>query len=335
MTATPSVPALGKIRGMDALASPGGTFAILALDHRNTFARLVAALHGGTTRWEDVVAEKARLAGALIGDATAALFDPVYAAAPLVARGVMPGGKGFLVAVERTGYDDGSEGRVTVLEPDWSVAAIKRMGAAGVKFLVYYHPDAPIAAHQRALVERIGEECARHDLVFVLEPVTYPIGPGQTKEDPAHQAELADLVVETARQLVPLGVDLLKCEFPSVPGVEDHAGMVAACRRITEAVEVPWVVLSGGVAFERFEAQVTAACTAGASGFLAGRAIWKEAMAITDPAGRDTFLREIAAPRMAALARIAAGATPWRARPSAGRFAAIGEGWQKAYSAAC
>jgi tagatose 1,6-diphosphate aldolase len=324
----------GKIRGLDALASPAGTFAILALDHRGTFAKLVTAVNGREADWADVVAEKVRLAAALLGPSTAALFDPLYAAGPLVARGVIPGSKGFLVAVERTGYDDGAEGRVTVLEPDWGVPAIKRMGAAGVKLLVYYHPEAKNAAAQRAVVERIGEECARHDLVFVLEPVTYPILPGQPKDDPRHQAELADLVVRTAEDLVPFGVDLLKCEYPVVPGTDDHAGMVAACRRISDAVDVPWVVLSGGVAFDLFERQVAAACEGGASGFLAGRAIWKEAMAIADVAGRDAFLRDVAAPRMRRLAVIAEKAVPWRDRPSAADAAAVAEGWQRAYDAA-
>lgn len=323
----------GKIRGLDALASPAGTFAILALDHRGTFAKLVTAVNGREASWADVVAEKARLAAALIGSSTAALFDPLYAAGPLVARGVIPGSKGFLVAVERTGYDDGAEGRVTVLEPGWGVPPIKRMGAAGVKLLVYYHPDARNAAAQRAVVEQIGEACAKHDLVFVLEPVTYPILPGQPKDDPGHQAELADLVVRTAKDLVPYGVDLLKCEYPVVPGVDDHAGMAAACRRISDAVEVPWVVLSGGVAFDLFERQVKAACEGGASGFLAGRAIWKEAMAIGDAGGRDAFLRDVAAPRMERLGALAAHAVPWRRRPSAAGIDAVAEGWQKAYAA--
>jgi sulfofructosephosphate aldolase len=38
-------------------------------------------------------------------------------------------------------------------------------------------------------------------------------------------------------------------------------------------------VLSGGEPFERFHAMVRVACDAGASGFVAGRALWRDCVA--------------------------------------------------------
>ena len=74
---------------------------------------------------------------------------------------------------------------------------------------------------------------------------------------------------------------------------------------------MPWVLLSAGVDFEQFKPQVQVACACGASGFLAGRAIWKEAAAMST-AERATFLQDVARDRLRQLLVIAAAdARPW------------------------
>ncbi|MBA3852506.1 MAG: hypothetical protein H0X59_09110, partial [Chloroflexi bacterium] len=71
----------------------------------------------------------------------------------------------------------------------------------------------------------------------------------------------------------------------------------------------PWVVLSAGVPLERFEAAVEAACRGGASGFLAGRAIWSDAIALD---GLEARLETVSAPRLARLGQLVdALARPW------------------------
>lgn len=321
---------LGKIRGLDAIAAPNGAFAMLALDHRGSFARMTAGLFDGEASWEQVVAEKARLARALLGHASAVLMDPLFASGPLVARGVVPGRVGFLVALERSGHETTDRGPINVIEPGWTAEAIKRMGAAGVKLLVQYHPEEPTAAEQERFVAEVAEACASWDLVLVLEPISY--APRGEKSDRDFAEALPDLVVEIARRFDGSGADVLKLEAP-LPGETPHEEAVAACRRISEATRLPWVVLSGGVPFDRFLAQVRAACEGGASGFLGGRAIWKEAMAIREEAARDAYLERTAAPRLAALRAVAdACATPWRERPLAQEVEALAEGWHRTYA---
>jgi tagatose-1,6-bisphosphate aldolase len=56
-------------------------------------------------------------------------------------------------------------------------------------------------------------------------------------------------------------------------------------------------LLSAGVDFEQFEPQVVAACEGGASGFLAGRAIWKEGVALA-PDERQAFIAGTATDRL-------------------------------------
>jgi tagatose 1,6-diphosphate aldolase len=61
---------------------------------------------------------------------------------------------------------------------------------------------------------------------------------------------------------------------------------------------VPWAVLSGGINFPAFLGQVEIACRNGASGFVAGRAIWSEALTIRSTVKRDAFLAAVAVKRL-------------------------------------
>ena len=91
--------------------------------------------------------------------------------------------------------------------------------------------------------------------------------------------------------------DLLKLEWP---------GSAEGCRRVTEALgAVPWALLSAGVGFDDFVARVRTALDNGASGFIAGRAIWGEAVKLTG-AARVEFLEKTAVPRLATLSDLLA-----------------------------
>src|SRR5207245_1037852 len=68
------------------------------------------------------------------------------------------------------------------------------------------------------------------------------------------------------------------------------------CETINAAARVPWVILSAGVDIQEFLVSVDLACDAGASGFLCGRAIWKEAVPrFTDEEEMNAFLENEAA----------------------------------------
>jgi tagatose 1,6-diphosphate aldolase len=109
------------------------------------------------------------------------------------------------------------------------------------------------------------------------------------------------MVVRTAAELSPLGADILKVEFP-VDGEQekDETAWMQACSELDSASAIPWVLLSAAVDYEIFLRQATIACEAGASGILAGRAIWKEALKL-DGEERRRFLGGIALERMECL----------------------------------
>jgi tagatose 1,6-diphosphate aldolase len=325
---------VGKVRGLQQLAGPDGVFTITALDHRGSLKRALAkATPDRTIGFPEVVEEKLRLTRALAPHSTAILLDPVYGAGPCVAGGAIPPGCGLLVALEESGYDETEAGRFTKVTPGWSVEKIKRMGAAAVKVLLFYHPATEAAAFQESFVQDVAKACADEDIAFLLEPMSYPPETGIEKSDPVFARSKHEVVLETVRRLGSLGPDVLKLEFPDEPGVEtDEVRMRAHVRALTDASPVPWVLLSEGKDYPTFQRQVELACQEGASGFLGGRAIWQEAMTMGDPADRDRFLVQVAVPRLRILTALArAFAQPWTAvagRPAA--HAAV-EGWHETY----
>jgi sulfofructosephosphate aldolase len=76
-------------------------------------------------------------------------------------------------------------------------------------------------------------------------------------------------------------------------------GITAVAARVTAVLDCPWVVLSSGVTADDFPAAVQACEAGGADGFLAGRAIWADAVSADDPA---EFLRTVSAARLRTMA---------------------------------
>jgi sulfofructosephosphate aldolase len=84
-------------------------------------------------------------------------------------------------------------------------------------------------------------------------------------------------IVDAARELGATRPSLYKCQAPR------QGDVVERCRQMTDVLPVPWVVLSQGVPPDEFPRAVEDACRGGARGFLAGRALWTNALAADDP----------------------------------------------------
>jgi tagatose 1,6-diphosphate aldolase len=294
---------LGKIRGLQTAANMAGVFTILALDHGASFLKTINPKAPEMVTFDQAVATKTTLLQILAPHASAVLLDPIYGLWPAITGSALPGNVGLLVAIEDGDYADPIDRHGRLLA-GWSVAQIKRIGAAAVKLFFYYHPEAGEAAQaQEALVAEVVDDCRRYDIPLFAEPLSYNVGSTDRRQ----------VVVETARCISRLGVDVLKVEFPVDVTVEqDQSVWLAACRELSAACgRVPWVLLSAGVDFETFARQVRIACQAGASGYLAGRAIWQEAVQLTDRA-QQIFLAETVVPRLQTLTEITrVHARPW------------------------
>lgn len=321
---------IGKIRGLQQIAGADGVFSMCAMDHRGSLRQLA-----GELSYKEMVKRKLELCTNLAPHASAVLLDPAFGAAQCLGHSALPKNTGLIVSLEASGYVGGSEYRYTELMEEWDVAKIKRMGASAAKLLVYYRPDLiELANKLMDMVEVIGLECQQHDLPFVVEPVGYPIG--EEVRNPAHFAKVKEqLVLKTAQHIASLPIDVLKSEFPADLQYEKDKGKLAdLCRQLDAASPVPWVVLSAAVDFETFCQQVEIACQAGASGFLAGRAIWQEAMPIDKARERVKFLATVGADRLKKLSEIAARyATPWYKKLglTSHKLAPVAEGWYQEY----
>lgn len=118
------------------------------------------------------------------------------------------------------------------------------------------------------------------------------------------------------------GVDLFKLETPlpaaSLPPQDGSAAAHAAAAEfeaigsICREAGVPWVMLSGGAAPEQFERVLSYAYAAGASGFLAGRTIWLNAIETLFPDidGARRALRDEAHGRLRRLSEFTARHAP-------------------------
>jgi len=289
---------IGKLRGLQQIASARGTFTALALDHRQNLRKANPAFV------EDAELSRFKLdvTSTLAAHATAVLLDPEVSAAQAIVEHAIPNNAGLVVAVESTGYTGDATARQGQIIPGWSVEKAKRMGASAIKLLVYYHPDSPTAKEIEGFTSKVADDCNRHDLVLMLEPLSYSLDENKKLSSD----EKRYVVVETARRLTPLGADILKAEFPLDTSTtlsandSDKATWMDACKEISSASIIPWILLSAAVDYETFVRQVMVACNAGASGSAVGRAVWKEAITINGEE-RMKFLRAVARPRLSHL----------------------------------
>ena len=326
---------IGKIRGLQQISTSDGIFAMCAMDHRESLESMIAKVHPGEVGYQDMVDRKLELCETLAPHSSAVLLDPNYGVAQCIAGGVLPGRTGLLISTEASGYSGSPQRRRTAFQEGWSVEKIRRLGGSGAKLLLYYRPDlAEIAAHQLAIVRSLAEECLKHDLLCVVEPMTYLVE-GEEEHQPPFTQRKPQLVIQTAKQMTSLPIDVLKTEFPvDLSKVSDEGILLDSCGQLDRASRTPWVVLSGGADFDSFCREVNLACQAGASGFLAGRAIWQEAEDIGNKGDRMKFLSTVATDRMKRLVEIATKhAVPWHKKlglPSH-RLALATETWFRDY----
>ncbi len=303
--------------------------AMCAFDHRGSLMKMLDEKHPESVGYQAMVDFKLDLCRALAPHASAILLDPVYGAGQAIAAGVLPRDTGLLVSLEATGYSGEAEARVTDLLPDWNVKKIKKMGATGAKLLLYYRPDIDVARKQLDTVRELAGDCLAEDMPFVVEPVSYKVG--EAEANPQNFARVKPrLVIETAKQITALPIDVLKSEFPSDLEYEKDKGrLLDFCHQLDESSQVPWVILSAGVNFELFSQEVEIACQAGASGFLAGRALWQEAAQISSRKKRMAFLKNTVVRRLQSLTELAnASGVSWYTKLEASK---VNENWYRAY----
>ena len=320
----------GKIRALQTTSTKDGIFNILAIDHRDSLRVLVDPDQPESVPASMLTELKLDIIEHIAPQATAVMLEPEYSAGQAIVSGALPGHVGFLSALEDQGYLGNPYARQTSLLGGWSVAKAKRLGASGIKLLIFYQPDAGAASErQEALVKAVITDCAREDIPLFLEPLAYPLDPAVPVNSAEFAAQRRRTVVETARRLGMLGPDILKIQFPLDARYDSDEGLwLEACAELNEAATAPWALLSGGDPYDTFKAQVRLACQAGCSGFMVGRALWREAISATG-AERGAVLKRIVLPRFEELSQIAATfGQGWQTKH---KLAVVDETWFRQY----
>jgi tagatose 1,6-diphosphate aldolase len=316
----------GKYWGMRRMADASGRFKMTAVDQRPPIKNPIKAKRGTPEApWEDVAGFKELLIRELQGESTAMLLDPHYA----YPRGItqLDARLGLILTLEDSIFREVPGGRLSAEIDDWSVEKIKRAGGDAVKVLAWYRPDADpdVCAAQQEFTQRIGAACAKYDIPFVFELLVYPLARDaeQTREYVEMKTKQAELVIDSVRTFADprFGVDLFKLESPvpagdvPEPGTAGSAQVQEHFNELHRAAGRPWVMLSAGAGMRDFKRVLHYAYAAGASGYLAGRAIWLEAFQqFPDWDGIRDELRREAVPYMRELNALTdAEARPWHA----------------------
>lgn len=255
------------------LRRSSGAFAMLAVDQREALRNMLAEHTDRAVSDEQVTEFKLDAARILTPYASAVLIDRQFALDEAIEREVVADTCGLIGSADHFESAHGElVGEVTI---DRLVDAhdLKRRGAVALKLLVLYRPDED-PARRIAMTREFIEMCAEADLASIIEPVSRaPLGGGDWDWNAGVHA--------AAAELGSLGADLYKAEMP-LRGQGDGAVLRAECERLTATIDGPWVILSSGVAPEAFPEAVRIACGAGASGFLAGRAVWAPSLGAPD-----------------------------------------------------
>jgi tagatose 1,6-diphosphate aldolase/sulfofructosephosphate aldolase len=296
---TPSRMELGSI------ARPDGTLAIVAMDQRNTLRRMLEGV-GRPTSTEELREFKVDVTSALSPLASAVLLDPEFGVPAVREADAMASGCAYLVAAEPPDRETWNGEPRAGRDPQRNAQWVKDMGGHAVKFLVQMRPDRQVSPGEPDLIAEVVqvvtavvEDCRAVGIPSVVETLLYSL-PGEDSLSPRRRAEL---IVESARILDGCGPDLLKLEYPS-----DAEG----CRAVADVVSGPWAMLSAGMPLEAFLSAVRIACDeGGASGFIAGRVYWKEAVAMAGQERKDFLNGEARSRLEQSLKAMEGRARPW------------------------
>lgn len=274
------------------LARPSGGFAMLAVDQREALRDMMSRARSIQIRDADMTEFKVAAARALTPYASAILADPEFAWDAIVDQDAVAPSCALIAAADHFVAGAGEFVREASFDRTLDYAAITKQGASALKLLVLWREDQD-AQKRIDEVTAFVDACRSLGVVSIIEPVSRGRWDGAPSDVEAG-------VLAAARELGDLGADIYKAEVP-FKAAESDERVFDACRELTDIINGPWVVLSSGVDADRFPDAVGIACRAGASGFLAGRAVWASVLGADDV---DDDLRAISIPRLERLGTI-------------------------------
>ena len=195
--------------------------------------------------------------------------------------------KGLVITLEEHNFKETLHGRYSNDISNWSVEKIKKAGGDAVKVLAWYRPDAERESlkYQQKYVQKIGKECEKYSIPFLLELLVYPFQDdlNHSKEYQEQKQKNTQHVIDSVKEFAKekYKVDIFKLESPVDSNqLENNISIETevAFNDLAKATSnKPWVVLSSGMGKKSFYKCLELAYKNGASGYLAGRTIWLDA----------------------------------------------------------
>jgi len=279
------------------LARPSGALAMVAVDQREALRGMFAPHQSTPVPDSQLTQFKVDVARELSPYASALLVDQEFGIDAIIDQKALQGGCGLIAAADLLVGPAGGAATDTAVDPE----RMRDIGSVGLKFLVLWRNDESPDVRAK-LVEDFNKLCEISGLPSIIEIIVKP--PTDTSRSFNREEEL----IIAAREAAAWKPDLYKAEVP-FHGEGDLNLVTKNADRISEAIGSPWVVLSNGVKQPFFNDAVKACAMGGASGFLAGRAVWADIVSSPDI---PKALREVSIPRLEQLAEIVdTHAKPW------------------------
>ncbi|YCI81770.1 sulfofructosephosphate aldolase [Enterobacteriaceae bacterium] len=275
------------------ITRPSGGFAMLAVDQREAMRLMFGAAGAAQPVTDQVLTDfKVSAAKVLSPYASAILVDQQFCYRQVIAQRAVAQPCATIVAADAFIPGNGIPVDSVVIDKHVDPEAVRRDGGKALKLLVLWRSDED-PGQRLEMVRAFNQLCHAHGLLSIIEPVVRPPRRGD-------RFDREQAIIEAAKELGDSGADLYKVEMP-LNGKGTQQALLEASQRLNEHINMPWVILSSGVDEKLFPRAVRVAMLAGASGFLAGRAVWSSVVGLPDT---ELMLRDIAAPKLQRLGEI-------------------------------
>lgn len=275
------------------LARESGGLAMLAVDQREALRTMFQNISKQDHVPDEVLTNfKVTAVKMLSPYASAVLADKQFCLDEIIKTKALSSNSNLIVAVDKFIPGNGIPVDDVVIDKSIDPKYVREIGGKALKLLVLWRED----EDKEERIQFVNDFCKLCDsagLVSIIEPVVRP---------PRHHSEFNkdECILKAAKELGDTNADIYKIEMP-LGGVGSYQKLVDATARINDFMKMPWVILSSGVAPDLFPRAVRAAMASGASGFLAGRAVWSNVVGQTD---MEMMLKDLSIPRLQTLANI-------------------------------
>lgn len=268
------------------LSLESGGLAMVAVDQREALRGMYAAKRSGVIG-DDVLTDfKVAVAETLSDLASGLLVDLDFGLRQIVEAKVLAPSCGLIAAQDLLIGPAGGAATDTAIDDRVIASEMKKLGSVALKLLILYRSDES-PEMRTEMAKQFIDGAKKEGLISLVEIIVKP-----PKSGGEFNREVE--IVNAAKEAANWGMDVYKAEVP-FGGKASDSEMESVYKAMHDAIGIPWVVLSNGVAKEDFERAVSLACKSGAKGFLAGRAVWADVVGDED---ERASLTSISRPRL-------------------------------------